>query len=814
MTISTHSSLEALRVTERPTLPTAPRANPAAVITGANYRFTVLTSRLIRMEYSSDHHFEDRATQLVLSRRFAVPQFRVLDHGDHLQIITEHLQLSYDKKPFSPNGLSVQVTGKLSNHKSLWRFGEPTNDLGGTARTLDDIDGAVPLQPGLMSRQGFSVIDDSASLVFDEDGWIEPRAGAGTDLYFFGYGRSYRECLADFYALTGPTPLLPRFALGNWWSRFHRYSDADYRQLFERFDRENLPFSVAVVDMDWHTVDVDPKYGSGWTGYSWNTELFPNPDEFMAWLHERGLRLTLNVHPADGVQAHEDAYESMARRLGVDTENEDPIVFDVTDPAFLSAYFECLHHPLEERGVDFWWLDWQSGSHSKVTGLDPLWMLNHFHFLDSARAGARPMTFSRYAGLGSHRYPIGFSGDTIVSWESLDFQPYFTATAANVGYGWWSHDIGGHMGGVKDDDLAVRWTQFGVFSPIMRLHSQGNPFSGKEPWNFRATAAAVMSSHLQLRHQLVPYLYSMNYLASANALPLVQPVYYAYPEEDSAYRVSNQYLFGTELMVCPITQPGNNAVGVARVKAWLPEGTWIDFFTGLTYEGGRELNLYRGLESIPVLARAGAIVPLVPLADIGNSTDAPERLQVRIFAGADGSFDLREDDGTGSLVVESSWAHTVMEFSGTTGTFTIAPATGNVACVPARRDFDLEFIGVAETGAVTVTVGGSPVTHTAVYSADARTLTVHVEGVPRSDDVAVRFAGGLTTAANDVDRRSVDLLTDAQIEYDLKMRIISAIRASKHPALLIGQLQTMDLCPDLFGALSEILLADPPRVGE
>ncbi|WP_120338624.1 glycoside hydrolase family 31 protein [Cryobacterium soli] len=791
----------------RPTLPVAPQAYPAAVVTGPNYRFTVLTSRLIRMEYSVDNRFEDRASQLVLSREFPLPQFRVVDHGTHLQIITAHLQLAYDKKPFSPNGLSVQVTGKLSDHKSLWRFGEPAADLGGTARTLDDIDGAVPLQPGLMSRHGFSVVDDSASLVFDDAGWLEPRSGTGTDLYFFGYGRSYRDCLADFYALTGPTPLLPRFALGNWWSRFHRYSDADYRELFERFEREKLPFSVAVVDMDWHRVDIDPKYGSGWTGYSWNTELFPDPDDFMAWLHERGLKLTLNVHPADGVQAHEDAYASMARRLGVDAENEDPIVFDIADPAFLSAYFECLHHPLEERGVDFWWLDWQSGPHSKVVGLDPLWMLNHFHFLDSARAGARPLTFSRYAGLGSHRYPVGFSGDTIVSWESLDFQPYFTATAANVGYGWWSHDIGGHMGGIKDDDLAVRWTQFGVFSPIMRLHSQGNPFSGKEPWNFRAAAAEVMSNHLRLRHQLVPYLYSMNYLASGYALPLVQPVYYDYPEEAGAYRAPNQYLFGTQLMVCPITQPLNSAVGVGRVLAWLPEGTWIDFFTGLRYRGGRELHLYRGLESIPVLARAGAIVPLVPAEDVGNTTETPARLQVRIFPGADGSFDLLEDDGGGSLVVESAWARTAMTVTG--GTFTIAPTTGNRRCVPPTRDFSLDFVGVAPTDAISVTVGGHPADYRTEYAEATRTLTVRVPDVASAAGLVVRFADGLVVAGTDVPGRARTLLTDAQIEYDLKARILETITLSAHPALLIGQLQTMDLAPDLLGALSELILADP-----
>ena len=152
-----------------------------------------------------------------------------------------------------------------------------------------------------------------------------------------------------------------------------------------------------------------------------------------------------------------------------------------------------LHRGLEDDGVDFWWLDWQSGPHSRVAGIDPLWMLNHFHFLDSARDGRRPLTFSRYAGPGSHRYPVGFSGDTVISWASLAFQPYFTATASNIGYGWWSHDIGGHMFGGKDDELATRWLQLGVFSPILRLHSSANEFTTKEPWTYAPEARAVMT---------------------------------------------------------------------------------------------------------------------------------------------------------------------------------------------------------------------------------------------------------------------------------------------------------------------------------
>src|SRR5687768_4508101 len=366
----------------------------------------------------------------------------------------------------------------------------------------------------------------------------------------------------------------------------------------------------------------------------------------MAELHRRGLAVSLNVHPADGVRAHEDAYPRVAERMGIDPATRLPVNFDPADPGFLEAYLEELHHPLEEQGVDFWWLDWQQGEVTKLPGLDPLWLLNHFHFLDSARRGRRPLTFSRYAGIGSHRYPIGFSGDTHITWESLEFQPFFTATASNAGYGWWSHDIGGHFKGTKDDELATRWVQLGTFSPVNRLHSGLNPFNTKEPWRFGAQARRVMSDFLRLRHQLLPYLATMNVRAHEGR-PLVEPMYYEHPDEGDAYQVPNQYMFGTDLLVAPITAPADPVPGLGRVTAWLPEGEWVDVFTGLRYRGGRLLRLHRDLATIPVLARPGTVLPLVPADDVLGGVEPPRRVEVRVVSGADGEFTLVEDRDDG-----------------------------------------------------------------------------------------------------------------------------------------------------------------------
>ncbi|MCZ7672764.1 MAG: hypothetical protein M5U34_39435 [Chloroflexi bacterium] len=245
--------------------------------------------------------------------------------------------------------------------------------------------------------------------------------------------------------MAGAAPLLPRWALGNWWSRYWAYSAEELLGLMDEFKANHVPLSVCIVDMDWHLTETG-NAASGWTGYTWNRKLFPDPPGFLAALHERGLKTALNLHPADGVYPHEEKYEEMALEMGIDPASQQPVPFDIADPKFTRAYFERLHHPMEADGVDFWWMDWQQGTRSAVSGLDPLWWLNHLHFYDLGRDGEkrpalsvskrpalsvskrpalsvskRPFIFSRWGGLGNHRYPIGFSGDTHVTWDSLAF---------------------------------------------------------------------------------------------------------------------------------------------------------------------------------------------------------------------------------------------------------------------------------------------------------------------------------------------------------------------------------------------------------
>lgn len=775
-----------------------PLARPEAIIQGDHYRFTILTSRMIRMEYAEDGRFEDRPTQTVWNRDFPVPSFRIVEDDTELQIITEHVHLHYTKGPFAENTLYVDVLGNFSTYYSRYTFGGPLRTLKGTARTLDHADGEIPLEEGIISRQGYAAIDDSASFVLTEDHFVEPRQDGAKDIYYFGYGHDYKQALKDFYHLTGPTPMLPRQVLGNWWSRYWRYNEKEYKDLMTRFKKEDVPFSVSVIDMDWHVTDIPEKYGSGWTGYTWNRDLFPDPRGFLKWLKDDDRMVTLNLHPADGVRGFEEAYEAMAVAMGLDPDTEDRIPFDFSDKTFIENYFTKLHHPHEADGVDFWWIDWQQGANSKIKGLDPLWMLNHYHALDIARDGNRPLIFSRYAGPGSHRYPVGFSGDTIISWASLKFQPYFTATASNIGYGWWSHDIGGHQRGEKDDELSTRWLQYGVFSPIMRLHSTMSIFNGKEPWRYSVEAEQVMKRYLRLRHQLVPYIYTMNARNHFDGLPLVSPMYYEHPEDELAYAVPNQYYFGTEMMVAPIVEPMNQKLHVAATTAWLPDGEWFDFFSGHRYTGGKQMRLFRKLDEQAVLAKAGAIIPLGRHVEHSNALHNPEHLDVHVFPGASNQFTLFEDDSVGVAHRDGENVETSFELDWVARTMTIAAPIGKQELLPEKRVITVILRGVNEGYIVRdgETLPGE-------YDPKKQSLTVSLGEV--TETVTLSLQVEMSTNDNRMERL-YEFLDQAEIGYDLKDRLYRLLTQRLEPINLMHQLQALNLEKDLVDCLLELML--------
>ena len=709
--------LTALACTLSPAIADNPKADAKAVVTSGNARFTVLTPQLIRMEWSADGQFEDRATLTFVNRETPVPEFKVRESKSKLTITTPALTLTYLKNgKFSDKNLKAVFT--LNGKEVVWTPGmENPQNLLGTTRTLDGADGSKlkePMEQGILSRAGWSLIDDSQRHVLTPDGseweeWVEARPeGDRQDLYLFAYGHDYKQALADYALVAGRAPMPPKYTLGYWWSRYWQYSDNEFVDLVNKLKSMDVPIDVLIVDMDWHETwglrkSNSPKdeYGQriGWTGYTWQKELFPSPANFLKWTENEELKVALNLHPASGIQPYEAVYDDFTKEYGW-SEKGKSVPFKIDERKWADAYFKTVLEPMERDGVDFWWLDWQQWKESKYTpGLSNTFWLNHtfFNHAERQNPGLRPFIYHRWGGLGSHRYPLAFSGDTYATWPMLAYLPYFTATASNVNYGWWGHDIGGHMfhktQKATDPELYTRWLQSGVFTPIFKTHSTKDPRIERCIWCF-PDHMFLMRDAIRLRYTLAPYIYNAARENYDTGVGMCRPMYYDYPESDKAYETPEQFMFGNDILATTITQPVDSITGLAPRTIWFPEGAWFDCATGSMYEGGRTEELHYTLAENPPYAKAGSIIPMNP-ATVKNLQQPCDTLVLTFIPGGDGQLRHYEDDGM-SQQYKTNYAVTTVskKQEGNTVRVRISPREGSFAGASDNRSYELRFPAV------------------------------------------------------------------------------------------------------------------------
>ena len=774
-----------------PDPPNDPVADPKAVVVFGKVRFTVLTEQLIRMEWAADGKFEDHASLVFINRRLPAPHFEksISDENGRLTIKTAALTLTYTPKAdqdgrFTADNLSINLdTGEKL---TVWRPGlEDDQNLMGTTRTLDGANGdktREPIEPGLVSRAGWALVDDSTRPLFDSadfsfrqgdnSPWpwvIERPAGERQDWYFFGYGKQFKRALGDYVRVAGRIPLPPRFAFGAWWSRYWAYSDQEIEEIIRGFHENDVPLDVFVIDMDWHptfgmnfrVMDAS-NHAKGWTGYSWERLLFPDPDQFLAKLHANALKTSLNLHPASGIQPWEDRYPEMAKAMGVDPATQKYIPFDITDKKFTTNYFNLVLHPLEKQGIDFWWLDWQQEKTTKMAGVNPTWWLNYVHFTDQQREGKRPLLFHRWGGLGNHRYQIGFSGDTISVWPSLAFQPWFTATAANVGYAYWSHDIGGHMPGAVDPELFTRWVEFGAFSPILRTHTTKNPDSERRIWAYPEPYSSILRSTFQLRYALQPYLYTEARRTYDTGVAFLRPLYYDWPADEHSYDSKDEYVFGDQMIVAPVVNPVDKVTGLAPEDVYLPEGEWIEWPTGKRLGGGTTVHRNFSIEQIPVYLKAGAIIPMQPpMTHTGQRPVDPLIVNVwPLDPGASSTYSVYEDSGAGVEYQRGVFARTPIKATQTADTLRveIGPVQGGYPGILRSRAYELRLPD--DWPPERVTVNGAPVAHAGPsghggWSYEGNTLTTSIlvpaTGVEARVVIEVRRAAGMVKRRDEID---------------------------------------------------------------
>jgi len=531
--------------------------------------------------------------------------------------------------------------------------------------------------PGLLSRSGYFFLDDSDGAALDADGFPVERTRPGAlDHYFFAYGLDYPQALADWRHLAGPAPLPPRQSLGIMFSRWPAFTEAEVETMVERFNAEGYPLSVIILDMEWHR--------EGWGHWDVNPELIPDLEAFCRRCHDAGLQVVFNDHPLD-VRSDDSHYQPYLEAAGEEvyvrpiTYNEKTLEaakVDITHKQQNQAFIRTCHQPLLDAGLDWWWND---GSRGQMSGTSGQLVANKSFFEEIEARGRRGMLLARYGGLGSHRYGGFFTGDTGGDWHMLTTQVEFNIRAGHLGHAWISHDIGGFMAQGRnpekiDPALYLRWLQFGVFNPLLRFHSA--PGAGSRlPYDYEDDVNGACRKWLRERHALLPYLYTAGRLAYDTGLPITRGLFLEWPEDERAYRY-DAFFFGPSLLVAPVTAESQFK------RFYLPPGTWYERASGRRVAGDVELGRRVPLDEVPVLARAGSVIPTGdPDAPIHAAHVDPLVLEIYPPEPDDAATEtgcgmLYEDDGRSAEYHEGPFCRTHFVLGRAGETLTLHLATG------------------------------------------------------------------------------------------------------------------------------------------
>jgi len=641
--------------------------------------FTILSSGLISVKSSEVEKGNFNYESQYIS-------FEVEQNGDNLIISTDKCKLFYTKgKEILID--RIQIEFHKNNATVLSAINQKdTKNLGGVIKSVDRCDGRLEYKEydtnsettplimpnGLLSEQGFTVLKTVDGKLVHND-----ISSEGNEYFIFCYGEGYKQALQDFIGLNGKIPLLPKWTLGNWFSRYQPLTAENYKDIVKRFRKEKIPIDVIVPDMNWH---ID-----GWFGTRYDSVKFPNMAKFLEWTNENGLHVGFNHHPGAVIKDDKRSKEFVEKinmdydSLRIATEKqyeeskwefiENALFYGEGNSDHIKPFFEVFLNPIMDEGLDFHWVD----------GTPSIENLREYYNLTEQHSNKRAIVLTRQisGSFDHHKYPIGFSADTYISWESLKYNIELTVTGANVGV-YWSHDIGGHMERFPDIDnteMFARWIQSGAMSSFNRLHATGGvewdsrKQHVRKPWGYGKTLLSAARDILQLKYKLLPYTYSLNRKAHDNGLLICYGMYMDYPSYTNAYKYSSsQYMFGSDMLIAPITEPAGNGKGIKGEgfkNVWIPEGTWYDYFSGEEIKGPLETLVSKPINEMPIFIKEGAIIPMEEYMEYTNQKPL-NYLIVEFYQptkAMKNSFSLYEDDGESLDYKDEQFRWTKIEYN-------------------------------------------------------------------------------------------------------------------------------------------------------
>ncbi|TVZ25307.1 alpha-glucosidase/oligosaccharide 4-alpha-D-glucosyltransferase [Gillisia sp. Hel_I_86] len=513
--------------------------------------------------------------------------------------------------------------------------------------------------PIILSSEKYMLHFDNAPIGFldldsDHSNTLSYETISGRKTYQLIVGKSWEKILENYTLLTGRQPLPPRWVFGNFSSRFGYHSQEEVENTIEKFKKDSIPVDAVILDLYWFGHDIKGTMGN----LEFVKDSFPQPKQMISELAEKGVKTVLVTEPfilttskkwEDAVKQNVLAKDSVGNPFKYDFYFGNTGLVDIFDPK-AKSWFWNIYKDLKSYGVAGWWgdlgepevhpakLQHSIGSADEVHNIyGHYWAKMIKEGYDAEFPEERPFILMRAGAAGSQRFGlIPWSGDVNRGWDGLKPQPEISLQMGLQGLAYMHSDLGGFAGNLEDDELYVRWLQYGVFQPIFRPHAQEEVAS--EPVFKKEKTKAVAKKAIELRYKLLPYNYTLVFENNQSGKPLMRPLFFEEPENYKMYTVSNTYLWGDSFLVSPILNPG-----VTTKEVIFPAtNNWFDFYTGEKYSKGITASVKVVEDHIPVFVRGGAFIPMArPMQTTANYN--PSVLDVHFY------YDVQAKNSNGTI---------------------------------------------------------------------------------------------------------------------------------------------------------------------
>lgn len=717
-------------------------SNKESCIIGNKYRITILTPRLARLEYTPSGKFIDDPTALVINRTFPKTPYGITESETLIQIDTGIFTITYVKdKDFKAGNFGSNLKAVINNTTIEWQMNSPqVKNLRGINYSIDSIKDKIILDTGLYSLDGYAVVKDNTPVLTENDIFI-PREEGSKDIYLFMYNKDFDGCLNDYFTLTGYPNLIPRYALGAWWYKNDNYTSKDIISLVDRFNKDNIPISIFLL-------------GDSWRG---NNNYIPSIDlkNVSNYLTQKNIKLGVTINPNLEITKGTNEYNLISNYT-----NEEKFKFIPLSNEKLGIYLNMFINNLEMQGVELYSIDYNNPN-DKID----LWKFAHYHHGKIETRGKRGLSLTRNHGIAVHRYPIIWSGKTLVNWTTLNLLPRYNLQGYNVGVSFIAHPIGGYHNGIEEAELYLRYIQFACFSPIFLLASEGGKYYKREPWKWNPIIENDIIYFMNLRYKLIPYIYTESYNYHKTGKGIVKPFYYDYPKILDDVQYKNQYFFGQNLFVSPITNKKNIVIDRVMKKVFVPDGIWFNLLDGKQYNGTKYYtNFYRD-EDYPVFVKAGSIIPM----SYNIKEDIPSTLELNIYPLNDGTYNLYEDDGITNNYKKGMYMITNFSYHYEKDNYTLKISKSEGKNLLSKRNYLLRFKNTKNIKAVYIE--DKSITYNCYYDKNDFIIQINNLIVGRDLEVNIKGENVLVSSIRLINEDIKEILYDLAINTGLKDKL-------------------------------------------